>query len=62
MQLYKYQVDLESAKYILELFEEKFKIITLLGDDDKEALGDAISRHINNFQAIALTIENLLRS
>lgn len=61
MQFYKYQVDLESAKYILELFEEKLKNISLLNDDDKEALSDAISRHISNFQAIAFSIENLLR-
>ena len=59
MQFYKYQVELDSTKHILELFEEKLK--SNLSKNDEESISDALSRHISNFQAIALSIENLLR-
>ena len=58
--LYRYQVELYSTKYKLDNIEEKIKSSTL-SSEDRELVSDALSIHISNFQAIALTIENLLR-
>lgn len=58
---YKYQVELDATKYKLENIENKIKS-SRLSLEDQELLDDALSMHITNFQAIALTIENLLKS
>ena len=58
--LYKYQVELHSTKYKLEFIEKKIKD-SKLSNEDQEILHDALSMHITSFQAIAFTIENLLR-
>lgn len=60
MELYRYQVELYSAKYRLNLFEEKANNIDL-SSADIELIGDALSRYIATFQAYAITIENLLK-
>ncbi len=56
---YKYQVELDATKHKLENIENKIQDWNL-SEEDKEVLNDALSMHISNFQAIALTIENLL--
>ena len=58
--LYQYQVELYSTKYKLDYIENKIKD-PKLSNEDKEILHDALSMHITNFQAIAFTIENLLK-
>lgn len=57
---YRYQVELDATKYKLENIENKIKKLEL-SDEDKEIIDDALSMHISNFQAIALTVENMLR-
>ena len=59
--LYRYQVELDATKYKLENIENKIKK-SVLSDEDKEIIDAALSMHISNFQAIALTIENLLKN
>ena len=59
--LYKYQVELHSTKYKLDFIEKKIKD-SKLSNEEQETVNDALSMHITNFQAIALTIENLLKS
>ena len=60
MELYRYQIVLDSTKHILDLFEEELKDKDL-PKEEQERINDALSRHITNFQAIAFSIENLLR-
>lgn len=59
MVFYRYQVELESAKYKLELYEKKLESINL-SEEDKEIVSEGLARYLSTFQAIALSIENLL--
>ncbi len=59
--LYQYQVELDATNYKLENIERRIKDLNL-STDDIDSLNDAISMHITNFQAIAFSIENLLKS
>lgn len=45
----------------MDFIEKKIKD-SKLSIEDQELLDDALSMHITNFQAIALTIENLLKN
>ncbi|MBI2996138.1 MAG: hypothetical protein HYY52_05465 [Candidatus Melainabacteria bacterium] len=60
MVLYRYQVELDTDRHLLELYEIKLKNIDP-SEEDKETISDGLSRYVSKFQAIALTIENLLR-
>ena len=60
MELYRYQVEVDTDKHMLELYEKKLENISL-STEDKEIVNDGLSRYLSTFQAIALSIENLLR-
>ncbi len=59
-ELYRYQVEVDTDKHMLELYEKKLENINL-SKEDEEIVNDGLSRYISTFQAIALSIENLLR-
>ena len=59
-ELYRYQVELDTDKHLLELYEKKLASVTFSAEDE-EIVREGLPRYLSKFQAIAFSIENLLR-
>ena len=59
MVFYKYLVELDTDKHLLELYDEKLKSAHL-SKEDEEVVREGLANYMSTFQAMAFTIENLL--
>lgn len=60
MELYRYQVELDTDKHVLELYEKKLASVAF-SREDEEIVREGLPRYLSKFQAMAFSIENLLR-
>ena len=60
MELYRCQVELESARHKLKNYEKKLENINLTKEDE-DIVREGLANYMSTFQAMAFSIENLLR-